>query len=104
MASKSVVTVHRLHPSDLPIFVGKNGIELIGVIRMWDGGPLRQFSRAQASSHYVGYSGPFKTGYAGSYICDRCQGASAGVYLATEAHKWLCGPCKDQNRRSGHLL
>lgn len=69
--------------------------------RMWEGGPLRQFSETEAKSHYIAYSGPFLTGYAGSYVCDRCLRPSAGVYIVKEQHSWLCGKCKGQLRLSG---
>jgi hypothetical protein len=62
--------------------------------RMWPGGPLRQFSKHQASSHYVAYSSPILKGYTGSYVCDRCQTPSPGVYFVKPVGNWLCGPCK----------
>lgn len=68
-----------------------------GVRRMWEGGPLRQFSDTQVSSHYVGYSGPILKGYAGSYVCDRCQRPCAGVYPSHPSEtqrEWLCGGCR----------
>ena len=68
------------------------------VERMWPGGPLRQFSKRQAGSHYVAYSGPFLTGYAGSYVCDRCLRPCAGVYYAQTRQDWLCGACRSQPR------
>jgi hypothetical protein len=80
----------RREPS-LPASPGK---EPDGVRRMWNGGPLRQFSDTQAKSHYIAYSGRFLTGYAGSYVCDRCRRPSPGVYLFKETHQWLCGGCK----------
>jgi hypothetical protein len=66
------------------------------VRRMWEGGPLRQFSSKQAKSHYVGYSTPFLTGYAGSYICDLCQVPCSGVYRVLPLEKWICGGCKER--------
>jgi hypothetical protein len=69
------------------------------VCRMWDGGPLRQFSERQAGGHYVAYSSPILTGYAGSYVCDRCKRPCSGVYLAGPAKSWLCGPCKRNVQR-----
>ncbi len=65
--------------------------EITAVARMWLGGPLRQFTPTQAKSHYIGYSGPILTGFAGSYICDGCKGPSGGVYLLPTVKKWLCG-------------
>jgi hypothetical protein len=80
---------------------GESCSEPNGVCRIWKGSPLRQFSETQASSHYVAYSGPLLTGYAGSYVCEPCERPTAGVYLSTETHKWLCGGCKKKVRRPG---
>jgi hypothetical protein len=66
---------------------------------MWDGGPLRQCSNRQAGGHYVAYSSPILTGYAGSYVCDQCKRPCAGVYLVGPAKSWLCGPCKGSVQR-----
>jgi len=77
-----------------------NDRELAGLRRMWDGGPLRQFGETQASGHYVAYSSPFLTGYAGSYVCDRCLRPCAGVYLVKPPGIWLCGSCKAQQTAS----
>ena len=62
--------------------------------RMWPGGPLRQFSKRQAGGNYTAYSGPIPTGYAGSYICERCQRPCAGIYFVRPVKNWVCGPCK----------
>jgi len=78
-----------------------NDRELAGLRRMWDGGPLRQFGETQASCHYVAYSSPFLTGYAGSYVCDGCLRPSPGVCRVRQESKWLCGACKEQMRRLG---
>jgi hypothetical protein len=70
-----------------------------GVRRMWEGGPLRQFSETQVNSHYIRYCSPFLTGFAGSYVCDRCRRPSAGVYLSHPSemqNEWLCGGCRKQ--------
>ena len=72
--------------------------------RMWDGGPLRQFSQTQVSSHYSGYYGAILRGYAGSYICDQCKRPSGGVYfcyLSESRKEWLCGRCKNQRAGCG---
>jgi hypothetical protein len=65
-----------------------------GLRRMWEGGPLRQFSKTQAKGHYVAYSGHFLTGYAGSYVCDQCRKPCAGIYYAKACQSWLCGGCR----------
>src|SRR5215813_7051044 len=66
--------------------------------RMWNGGPLRQFSNTQAGGHYIAYSSPILKGYAGSYVCDGCQEPCAGVYLVRPLEIWLCGACKKGSR------
>lgn len=72
-----------------------------GVRRMWEGGPLRQFSQTQVGGHYIRISSPLLTGYAGSYVCDRCLRPSAGVLRPPTLQEWLCGGCKAQIRRPG---
>jgi hypothetical protein len=77
---------------------------LNGLRRMWHCGPLRQFSETQVSCHYIRYSGRILTGYAGSYVCDRCRRACGGVYLTYLSEtrpEWLCGGCKNQMQRYG---
>jgi hypothetical protein len=101
MASNRVVMLNQVHCLVSPMLPGQNCSELEGIRRMWERGPLRQFSETQAKSHYVAYSGPFLTGYAGSYICDQCHGPCAGVYFVKETRNWLCGGCKEKLRRSG---
>jgi hypothetical protein len=64
------------------------------VRRMWDGGPLRQFSDKQAAAHYVTYSSPILKGYAGAYVCGQCRWPSAGVYFVRPVKNWFCGSCK----------
>jgi hypothetical protein len=76
-------------PSALP---GKESL-----IRMWEGGPLRQFGSTQAKSHYVAYSSPFLTGYTGSYVCERCEEPCAGVYHVQPLGIWVCGGCKGRD-------
>lgn len=60
---------------------------------MWDGGPLRQFSKRHVSSHYKAYCGPFLKGFAGAYVCDGCQGPCPGIYRVDR--EWQCRSCKD---------
>ncbi len=68
-----------------------------GATRMWAGGPLRQFSRSQVTSHYKAYSGRFLRGYAGSYVCDGCQVPCAGIYRGKL--QWLCGGCREETAK-----
>ena len=59
------------------------------VKRMWNGGPLRQFSEIRGASGWTPYDGG---GYAGSYICDGCKEAVVGVYRAKDG-LWYCAGC-----------
>jgi len=70
-----------------------------GIRRMWSGGPLRQFSNRQLKSHYVAYSSPILKGYAGSYLCDACQGPCQGRYRTPPLGNWVCGACKEDCER-----
>jgi hypothetical protein len=72
-----------------------------GIRRMWNGGPLRQFSVTQANGHYIAYCSPFLTGYAGSYVCDRCLRPSAAVYRLRTSRQWLCATCKKERKQTG---
>jgi len=72
---------------------------LDGIQRMWDGGPLRQFSSSQVASHYIRYSSPILTGMAGAYVCDRCLHPSAGVHFVRHSDNWLCAACKKRTQR-----
>lgn len=100
MANKPAVTPRGAYLPVLSVLPDPNGPEPNGVRRMWEGGPLRQFSKTQVKSHYVGYSGPFLKGYAGSYVCDLCLLPSAGVYFLRPQRSWLCGKCKRKVQRS----
>ena len=90
MASNRVVMLTQMHSQVSPTLPDQ---ELEVVRRMWESGPLRQFSDTQAKSHYVAYSGPFLTGYAGSYVCDRCGRSFAGAYRVSSTQEWLCPNC-----------
>lgn len=60
---------------------------------MWQGGPLRQWAPKQPKGKsWVKLAGD---GFAGSYVCERCQRPVDGVYRVLEPQKWVCGPCKD---------
>ncbi len=60
------------------------------VKRMWNGGPLRQFSEGRGTASWTAYDGG---GYAGSYICDSCSEAVLGLYLAIPGI-WVCADCR----------
>lgn len=70
--------------------------------RMWNGGPLRQFS----PEPFTG-SIPVENGHAGAYVCEACgsltkgrrySGATEGVKLANSEEKcqlsWVCAYCE----------
>jgi hypothetical protein len=102
MASRTAVTLERVQCRVSPTLPDHNSS--MNVRRMWDGGPLRQFSETQASGHYIRYSGRFLTGFAGAYVCDRCRRPCGGVYLtylSETGQEWLCGGCKNQKQRCG---
>jgi len=65
------------------------------VRRMWEGGPLRQWSEKRESSKWIPYAAG---GYVAQYVCDQCRRPSQGVYRAISPGKWLCGPCKQRER------
>jgi len=67
--------------------------------RMWQGGPLREWSETKTPATSMSYG---KVGYAGRYGCDRCLKAVNGVYLVQEtsssAGMWLCSDCRQNVR------
>ena len=69
----------------------------IEVKRMWDGGPLRQWSATRplnAGGNWVRYQSRDLDGYAGAYVCDGCRMPCRGVYFVQRVSKWLCKACK----------
>lgn len=66
--------------------------------RMWEGGPLRQFSDKREATSWHRYQSPILEGYAGQYVCDDCQEAVVGVYRQKSTGKWLCRACYDSVR------
>jgi hypothetical protein len=64
--------------------------------RMWEGGPVRQWSEKACSgaNHY--YESPQMKGYAGAYVCDRCKKAGLGVYYDKGSGEWICGTCRGE--------
>jgi hypothetical protein len=63
------------------------------VKRMWEGGPLRQWS-ADSKRPGSAFIRQDSGGYAGSYVCEACRCACDGVYCTVQVQKWLCGRCK----------
>lgn len=77
---------------------------MIETKRMWEGGPLRQFSteaNRPATGKWISYDNPALNlaGYAGCYVCEGCERSVDGVYYAQGAQKWLCGACKESVRK-----
>ncbi len=63
--------------------------------RMWEGGPLRQFSPERNTTCKMYYESPGLKGYVGAYVCDGCGEPSPGIYSPHHPHrKWLCAACK----------
>ena len=78
----------------------------IGVKRIWEGGPLRQWSEKRATSRWIRHA----EGWAGMYVCEDCrESAPMGVYSTRLGHDsrrletilWLCGTCRDARRGRG---
>ena len=78
------------------------------VIRMWEGGPLRQMSEI-AMSGFIPYAKTINScGFAGRYICDGCQEPSRGVRRqnvykldGNRPSGWLCDSCIEGRTRKG---
>jgi hypothetical protein len=90
------------------IKTAQDGVELdphaqtdanIIVKRMWEGGPLRNWSPSHTSLAPMVYA---KGGYVGSYVCDQCQRSCDGVYCTDGEQagqkRWVCGGCKPEYR------
>ena len=77
-----------------PVRTGKEqtAVAEIEVRRMWEGGPLRQWTAKRPSSgKWVPYE---HGGFAGRYVCADCQQTVAGLYRQNAGAKWLCEACK----------
>lgn len=65
------------------------------VSTMWEGGPDRRVSPKKTPGATIPLA---KGGFGGSYVCQVCQSAVAGVYLAKSnngaTRKWVCGECR----------
>jgi len=59
--------------------------------RMWEGGPLRQWSETRHGGNWLASD---RGGFTGSYVCGECRQPCDGVYLARHVQKWLWGACK----------
>lgn len=65
----------------------------VTVRRMWEGGPLRQWSDKSHGSGWNYYENSQMKGYAGSYVCGKCSNPVVGVYRV-DAGDWICAACK----------
>jgi hypothetical protein len=63
----------------------------VEIRRMWEGGPLRNWSDRKATLSPMSHN---RGGFVGAYVCERCLGSCDGVYLVREEQSWLCGACK----------
>jgi hypothetical protein len=78
------------------------------ITRMWPGGPLRLFlprqtgksdavaGRKESPGSWVAYKSNTLDGFAGPYVCERCQKSAAGVYRI--GGEWICGTCKTRTQ------
>ncbi len=78
----------------------------IVVKRMWEVGPLRQWSEKRETSRWIRHG----EGWAGMYVCEACrEPAPMGVHSLRLGHDsvkaktvlWLCGTCREARRKRG---
>ena len=69
--------------------------------RMWENGPLRQWSATKHGRWIPSANG----GYSGSYVCDHCRHPVVGVYRQTwpnvgvqDCQNWFCASCRSELR------
>jgi hypothetical protein len=81
----------------------------IVIVRMWDGGPLREMATTKVTAAFIPYAKTINgCHFAGRYVCDGCQVPCAGVSLQNDgrfsgkAHSnWLCDLCiRGRQRKS----
>ena len=65
------------------------------VVRMWGGGPLRNWSPIKTPTSPHRHS---QGCFVGAYVCERCRESCDGIYLVREGQSWLCGGCKRGTR------
>jgi len=74
------------------------------ILRAWEGGPLREFSKAPPPrggkwTYYHTASNDPKREYTRSFVCDECSRSVVGLYYCKTGvpgqRKWLCGECRD---------
>src|SRR5215813_5591492 len=66
------------------------------IVRMWPGGPLRQFivGDRHPGGSFIRYGNGILGGFAGSYVCDVCRRPAGGLYCVAQLKKWVCGGCR----------
>ena len=65
--------------------------------RMWEGGPLREWSAERAKTGMISYA---TGGYVGCYVCDKCQQPAAGLYRDKNSNHWHCKACHPKRKIS----
>jgi hypothetical protein len=66
-------------------------VSRVPIVQMWENGPLRKFSRERFSGG-ISYESPNLSGFAGSFVCAKCENCCDGVYQAPGG--WICGGCR----------
>jgi hypothetical protein len=81
----------------------RNHLLGLAAVRMWEGGPLRQFSETSISGR-TQYQSHWRSGFAGRYICDECQKPVVGVTLSKGSSTWCCADCGSRPERQLQTL
>jgi hypothetical protein len=68
-------------------------LKTMEIVRMWPGGPLRQFivSDRHPGGSFIRHGNASPGGFAGSYTCDVCRRPAGGLYCVAQLKKWVCG-------------
>src|SRR5262249_50882122 len=61
------------------------------IVRMWPGGPLRQFIAGDRhpGGSFIRYGSTILIGFAGSYTCDVCRRSAGGLYCVAQLNDQL---------------
>ena len=72
---------------------GPANLKTSETVRMWRGGPLRQFIAGDQhpGGSFIRYRNLILVGFAGSYLCDVCRRPAGGLYCVTQLKKWVQG-------------
>jgi len=70
----------------------------VQIRRMWEGGPLRQWSEKRTNRTGIALA---SGGFGGCYVCDGCRMPVKGIYLLRGESLpcridfgWVCQPCR----------